>query len=75
MVSALLSQWLSHLRCIYAYGQIDRLASHPGGGGGVEFFLVISSYRDRDEHWPDGTHGSYADFTHLRRRKQPRNDT
>ena len=31
--------------------------------GGVEIFLVASCYRNRDKLRPDGSLGSYADFT------------
>ena len=39
------------------------LASHPGGGGGVEILLVASCYRNRHKLRPDGPLGSYEDFT------------
>ena len=37
----------------------DGLASYPGG---IEIFLVVSCYRNRDKFRLDGPHGSYADL-------------
>ena len=39
------------------------LASHPGGGVGVEKLSVASCYRNRDKLQPDGPLGPNADFT------------
>ena len=36
----------------------DGLASHPGGGGGVEILLVALCYGNRVKLWPDGPLGS-----------------
>ena len=47
-------------------GGIPAMDHHPNQRG-VEILLVASCYRNWDEPSPDGSLGSYADFTFLPR--------